>query len=168
MSRYDGLEFGLRGKDESGTEAIYADGRSSGFNDVVRGRILAGNYFLLKKHYNDYFLQALKLRRLILSDFLTSWSKVDFILTPVCLTDAPSYSDYILEDNRTQTAKQDHCTQPVNLAGLPALTIPTHLSDRSLPLSVQIIGPYGSDLQILKLSKWLEEKINFPRLTITE
>ena len=168
MARYDGLEFGLRGEDESSTDALYSSSRSSGFNEVVRGRILAGNYFLLKKHYDEYFLQGLKIRRLILNDFLHCWNDVDFLVTPVCLSDAPSYSEYIKEDNRTQTAKQDHCTQPVNLAGLPAVTVPVKLSSRSLPLSVQIIGPYGSDLKLLKLAKFLEEQVNFPKMILEE
>ena len=168
MARYDGLEFGLRGEDESGTEALYANSRSLGFNDVVRGRILAGNYFLLKKQYDEYFLQALKIRRLIMNDFLKCWNDVDFLLTPVSLTDAPSFKNYIEEDNRTQTAKQDHCTQSINLAGVPAATIPTSLSSRSLSLSVQFIGPRGSDRTLLQLARWLESKVNFPRLVITE
>jgi len=168
MARYDGLEFGLRGSDESSTEAMYADGRSLGFNQVVRGRILAGNYFLLKNNYEVYFEQALKIRRLILNDFLSGFGDVDFLVTPVTLSDAPSYTDFIQQDNRSQTARQDHCTQPVNLAGLPATTIPVKLSSKSLPLSVQLIGPYGSDLKLIKMAKWLEEKVNFPRLVIND
>ena len=166
MARYDGLEFGLRGDDESGTEALYANSRSLGFNDVVRGRILAGNYFLLKKQYSEYFLQALKIRRLILNDFLQVWNNVDLLITPVTLSDAPSYKDFMVEDNRTQTAKQDHCTQPVNLAGLPAATLPVKLSAKKLPLSIQIIGPRGSDAHLLKLARWLEPKLNFPQLRL--
>merc|ERR1719296_538119 len=81
MSRYDGLQYGLRGFDESSTEAMYADSRSKGFNSVVRGRILAGNYFLLKKHYSEYFLNALKIRRLIQDDFLSAFNDVDIMLT---------------------------------------------------------------------------------------
>ena len=56
--RYDGLEFGLRGEDATSTERMFADGRAAGFNHVVRGRILAGNYFLLKDNYEEYFEQA--------------------------------------------------------------------------------------------------------------
>jgi len=166
MARYDGLQFGLRGEDETSTEALFAETRALGFNEVVRGRILAGNYFLLKKHYREYFLQALKIRRMILNDFNSVWKDVDFLLTPVTLSDAPSYEDYVREDNRTQTAKQDHCTQPVNLAGLPAATVPCRLSSRSMPLSLQLIGPYGSDLKLLRVARWLESQVNFPRLIL--
>ena len=167
MARYDGVQFGLPGEDLSFTEAMAASSRSAGFNDVVRGRILAGNYFLLRRHYEEYYLQALKIRRMVQNDFVNVFKDVDFLLTPVTLSDAPSYDDFIKKDNRTQTAKQDHCTQPVNLAGLPAVTIPVDLSTNSLPLSVQLIGPYGSDKKLLKIAKWIEDKISFPTLVIS-
>jgi len=166
MSRYDGLEYGLRGLDESSTEAMYADSRSKGFNSVVRGRILAGNYFLLKKHYSEYFLNALKIRRLIQDDFLSAFNDVDIMLTPVSLSDAPSFKQFSSEDNRTQTAIQDFCTQPVNLAGLPALTLPVSLSKRSLPLSVQLIGKFQKDGNIINMAKWLERELDFPQLQV--
>ena len=159
----------LRGEKETSTEELYADGRSRGFNEVVRGRILAGNYFLLKKHYADYFLQALKIRRLVAQDFLACWGAgIDILVTPVTLTDAPSYEDYMREDNRTQTAKQDYCTQPVNLAGVPAVTVPVKLSARSLPLAVQLIGPHGSDGRLLQAAARLEQRLFFPRLVMAE
>ena len=127
MSRYDGLQFGLRGQGAA-TEDMFADGRARGFNEVVRGRILAGNYFLLKRHYDKYFHQALKIRRLIRDDYLKVWSDVDMLLTPVSLTPPPLFSSFSSVDNRTQTATQDFCTQPMNLAGVPALTLPVSLS----------------------------------------
>ncbi len=136
---------------------------------MVRGRILAGNYFLLKKHYAEYFLQALKIRRLVQQDFLACWDRdFDLLVTPVTLTDAPSYEDYMREDNRTHTARQDYCTQPVNLAGLPAVTVPVRLSVRSLPLAVQLIGPHCSDLRLLHAAAQLEKRLAFPRLVMAE
>ena len=78
----------------------------------------AGNYFLLKKNYDKYFKQALKIRRLIMKDYIEAWSKVDVLLTPVTLSPPPLFSEFSNVDNRTQTATQDFCTQPMNLAGL--------------------------------------------------
>ena len=69
VSRYDGIEFGHRSETDESTDALYAMTRHEGFNDVVRGRILAGNYFLLRDHYEDYMIQAQKVRRLITEDF---------------------------------------------------------------------------------------------------
>ena len=145
------------------TEALFASVRHHGFNDVVKGRILAGNYFLLREHYSEYFEQALKVRRLITEDFKTSFAQVDLLLTPVTLSDAPRFKQFSSSDNRTQTAKNDYCTQPVNLAGLPAASIPVKLSLKSLPLSLQIIGDYGQDMKVLSLCKWLENRLHFPQ-----
>ncbi|PNF29830.1 Glutamyl-tRNA(Gln) amidotransferase subunit A, mitochondrial [Cryptotermes secundus] len=118
MARYDGIEFGLRTAENRSTEELYASTRSQGFNETVRGRILAGNYFLLQRNYPHYFLQALKVRRLIAQDFTHAWSSgIDVLLTPTTLTDAPRYSQFISRDNREQCASQDYCTQPANMAG---------------------------------------------------
>jgi aspartyl-tRNA(Asn)/glutamyl-tRNA(Gln) amidotransferase subunit A len=163
MARYDGLEYGFRSNEMTSTEALFASVRHHGFNDVVRGRILAGNYFLLRENYDEYFKQALKVRRLITQDFANVFESVDLLLTPVTLTDAPTFKEFSGSDNRTQTAKNDYCTQPANLAGLPAATIPVKLSKRSLPLSLQVIGPHGRDMQVLGFCKWLENRIHFPQ-----
>ena len=166
MARYDGLEYGLRTENNESTESLYANVRHHGFNDVVRGRILAGNYFLLRRNYEKYFLKALKVRRMITEDFQNAFNEYDLLLTPATLCDAPSFSDFMSSDNRTQTAKHDYCTQPVNLAGLPAATVPVKLSSNSLPLSIQIIGRYGREDQVLSLAKFIEDKVQFPSLHV--
>jgi aspartyl-tRNA(Asn)/glutamyl-tRNA(Gln) amidotransferase subunit A len=168
MARFDGLQYGLRGNVSTSTEDMFAQSRAEGFNDVVRGRILAGNYFLLKKQYHEFYVQALKVRRLVAQDYLDSWSKVDLLLTPVTLTTAPTFSSFTQRDNRSQTATQDYCTQPVNLAGLPAITIPSSLSSNSLPISVQLVAPLQHDPALLRVGAWLEDRLNFPKLVITE
>lgn len=167
MSRYDGIEYGYRSSDLSSTESMFASTRYEGFNDVVKGRILAGNYFLLRENYSQYFEQALKVRRLITEDFKKAFDTVDLLLAPVTLSDAPSFNEFAKSDNRTQTAKYDYCTQPVNLAGLPAASLPVKLSKKSLPLSLQIIGAYGQDFQVLSLCKWLENRLHFPQPNLT-
>ena len=101
---------------------------------------------------------------MITEDFVKLFNQnIDLLLTPVTLSDAPCFSTFSSSDNRTQTAKYDYCTQPVNLAGLPAATIPVKLSKKSLPLSYQIIGAYGQDFKVLQLCQWLEERIHFPQ-----
>ena len=75
------------------------------------------------RNYENHFMQALKLRRLISNDFANVWaSGVDVLLTPVTLTEAPRYADFSKKDNREQCATQDYCTQPANLAGIFGLT----------------------------------------------
>ena len=167
MSRYDGLQYGLRGEG-AGTEDLFADGRAKGFNEVVRGRILAGNYFLLRKQYKQYFEQALKIRRMIRDDYLRVWEDVDVLLTPVTLSPPPTFSNFSSVDNRTQTATQDFCTQPMNLAGVPALTLPVALSHQHLPISLQLVAPWLQDHKLLQLATWIESQVNFPTLVIDD
>ncbi|XP_059169821.1 glutamyl-tRNA(Gln) amidotransferase subunit A, mitochondrial-like [Physella acuta] len=167
FSRYDGIEFGLRDGTEESTEELYAQSRHKGFNDVVRGRILAGNYFLLKKNYNDYFIKAQKVRRLISNDFQNVFSTgVNLLLTPTTLTDAPLYSWFSKQDNRTRCEEQDIFTTPANMAGVPAITLPLGLSRQGLPLSLQLMGPHLSESTLLSAAYWLEQQAQFSHLDI--
>ena len=118
MARFDGLEYGHRSDNDVSTEAMYAAIRREGFNDVVRGRILSGNFFLLKEHYENYFVKAQKVRRLIANDFVNVFnSGVDVLLIPMTLSEAVPYTEFIKEDNRTRSAQDDIFTQAVNMAG---------------------------------------------------
>jgi len=169
MARYDGIQFGLRDGSEESTEQLYADSRGKGFNDVVRSRILAGNFFLLKRNYDKYFIKALKVRRLISDDFKTVFnSGVNVLLTPVTLTDAPLFSWFSNQDNRTRCEEQDIFTTPVNMAGVPAVSLPLRLSSRGLPLSLQLIGQPFKESTLLSVAAWLEREANFPYLNLEQ
>lgn len=161
MSRYDGIEYGHRAEDEASTEHSYAKTRAEGFNSVVKNRILTGNYFLLHKNYDDHFLKALKVRRLISDDFVKAFSSVDILLTPTTLSDAPLLSDFTRNNNRDQCAVQDFCTQPANMAGVPAISIPIRLSTKGLPLSLQLMGPNFSEERLFKVAKFIENSVDF-------
>lgn len=169
MARYDGLEYGHRSDDGSTTKELYAKSRSEGFNEVVRSRIIGGNYFLLSENYEDYFVRAMKVRRSIYEDFDDVWqSGVDVLLTPTTLSDAPRYCDFINEDNQTQCSVQDFCTQPANMAGIPAVSIPVKLSRKGLPLSLQLMAPQLCEERLLTVAKWIEDVVKFPRLVLKD
>lgn len=169
MARYDGLEYGYRADEYSSTEELYARTRSTAFNDVVRSRILAGNYFLLSENYEDYFVRAMKVRRLIAEDFDQCWqSGVDVLLTPTTLSEAPTYHEFVAADNQTQCSVQDFCTQPANMAGIPALSVPIKLSRRGLPLSLQLMAPKLCEERLLGVAKWIEDVVKFPRLVLKD
>ncbi|XP_044021562.1 glutamyl-tRNA(Gln) amidotransferase subunit A, mitochondrial isoform X1 [Siniperca chuatsi] len=166
MARFDGLEYGLRSKVDSSTEAMYASTRHEGFNDVVRRRILSGNYFLLKQNYQNYFVKAQKVRRLIADDFKRVFSSgVNVLLAPTTLTDAALYADFTQEDNQTRSVQEDIFTQPVNLAGLPAVSVPTALSRRGLPIGLQLIGAALHDKKLLSVAQWIEQRVGFPSIS---
>lgn len=169
MARYDGIEYGLRANENTSTTKLYAESRSIGFNDVVRSRILTGNYYLLQNNFDDYFIRAMKIRRLITDDFNHIWnSSYDILLTPTTLSDAPLVSDYVANDNQTQCSIQDFCTQPANMAGVPSISIPIRLSLQGLPLSVQLMTPLLHDKQLFKIAKWIEDAVQYPQLMLKD
>ncbi|XP_044751141.1 glutamyl-tRNA(Gln) amidotransferase subunit A, mitochondrial isoform X2 [Coccinella septempunctata] len=164
MARYDGVQYGFRANEETSTEKLYAKTRSIGFNDVVKHRILTGNYFLLTRNYERYFEKALKLRRLIATDFDNVFEKVQILLTPTTLTTAPLYSEFITKSNSEQCSQQDYCTQPANMAGIPAVSIPIKLSSAGLPISLQLMGRNFSEPTLLALAKFIENEVKFPHI----
>ncbi|XP_049673658.1 glutamyl-tRNA(Gln) amidotransferase subunit A, mitochondrial isoform X2 [Accipiter gentilis] len=169
MARFDGLEYGHRSNMNKSTESMYAATRREGFNDVVRGRILSGNYFLLKQNYENYFIKAQKVRRLIANDFVKVFrSGVDILLTPTTLSDAVPYMEFIKEDNRTRSTQDDILTQAANMAGLPAINVPTALSERGLPVGLQFIGRSFQEKQLLTVAKWFENQVKFPMIQLEE
>ncbi|XP_052607519.1 glutamyl-tRNA(Gln) amidotransferase subunit A, mitochondrial isoform X2 [Peromyscus californicus insignis] len=169
MARFDGLQYGHRSGNDVSTEAMYAATRQEGFNDVVRGRILSGNFFLLKENYENYFIKAQKVRRLIVRDFVNVFdSGVDVLLTPTTLREAVPYLEFIKEDNRTRSAQDDIFTQAVNMAGLPAVSVPVALSKQGLPIGLQLIGRAFCDQQLLAVAKWFEKQVQFPVIQLQD
>ena len=99
---------------------------------------------------------------MIYEDYLKVWSTgVDVLLTPVTLSDAPLFSDFVRKDSRAQSADQDYCTQPATMAGIPALSLPIRLSKRKLPLSLQLMAPHFDDETLLDVARYIEKEINF-------
>ncbi|EFN87591.1 Glutamyl-tRNA(Gln) amidotransferase subunit A-like protein [Harpegnathos saltator] len=169
LACYDGIEYGHRADEWTTAHELYKKTRSEGFNDVVKGRILVGNYFLLAKNYEEYYVKAMKMRRLIAQDFDVLWdNNVDLLLTPTTLTEAPRYDHFVSLDNQTQCLIQDHCTQPANMAGLPAVNVPIKLSRAGLPLSLQLMAPSFHEHRLLTVAKWIEQTVRFPRLELTD
>lgn len=169
MSCYDGMEYGYRADEWSSTHELYKKTRSEGFNNVVKERILVGNYFLLSDNYEEYYVKAMKIRRLITEDFDNVWdSNIDLLLTPTTLTDAPNYKDFMLLDNQAQCLIQDYCTQPANMAGLPAVSIPIKISRNGLPLSLQLMAPRFQEEKLLGVAKFIEQTVTFPRLQLKD
>ncbi|KAL6261518.1 hypothetical protein P5V15_006606 [Pogonomyrmex californicus] len=169
LACYDGIEYGHRADEWNSADELYKKTRSEGFNSVVKSRILVGNYFLLAENYEEYYMKAMKIRRLITQDFDILWNNnIDLLLTPTTLTEAPRYNEFIQLDNQTQCLIQDHCTQPANMAGLPALNVPIKLSRGGLPLSLQLMAPLFHEQRLLTLAKWIEQIVQFPKLKLKD
>ncbi|CAK9802023.1 Glutamyl-tRNA(Gln) amidotransferase subunit A, mitochondrial [Anthophora plagiata] len=169
LACYDGMEYGYRADEWTSLSELYKKTRTDGFGQVVKNRILVGNYFLLEENYEEYYVKAMKIRRLISEDFSAAWNNnIDLLLTPTTLTEAPIYNEFISMDNQTQCSIQDYCTQPANMAGIPAVNVPIKLSKNGLPLSLQLMGPPYSEKRLLTVAKWIEQRVKFPKLKLKD
>ena len=163
LARYDGVRYGYRAPLESddSINELYKMTRSEGFGDEVKRRIMIGTYVLSAGFYEAYYQKALKVRSLIEEDFNAVFSSgIDVILTPTTPTPAFPLNSKIKE-NPVEMYLNDIFTVPVNLAGLPAISIPTGLSKNNLPLGLQLIGPKWNEQEILNVAFRLEKEANF-------
>ncbi|KRZ73573.1 Glutamyl-tRNA(Gln) amidotransferase subunit A, mitochondrial [Trichinella papuae] len=168
MSRYDGMEYGYRSNDEISFSSMLSSSRQESLSDVVRQRILAGNFFLLKNNYDKFYVKSLQIRRLIYEDYLRVFNDqtVDVLLTPATSSDAPLFSQLKKDNcNLIQERRDDYFTLPANLAGLPALVLPVGLSGQNLPVGLQLIGKHFGEKQLLQLAQWLETRLSFENLS---
>ena len=160
LARYDGVKYGHRSKGKNLIE-MYENTRSEGFGDEVKRRILIGTYVLSSGYYEAYYLKAQKVRQLIKQDFDNSFKSVDAILTPS--TPSSSFKMGEKEGDPVSMYLNDIFTVPVNLAGLPAISLPTGYDKKKLPLGLQLIGKPFDEQTILNLSLALQKRINFKR-----
>ena len=158
LARYDGVKYGLR-TDGNNLIDMYEKTRSEGFGDEVKRRIMIGTYVLSSGYYDAYYLKAQRVRKLIKSDFDTAFDKVDAILTPSTPTSAFKIGEKT--NDPVSMYLNDIFTVPVNLAGLPAISIPGGHDEKGFPLGLQIIGKAFEEQTILNVAYCLEQKINF-------
>jgi len=160
LARYDGVKYGHRAKGKNLIE-MYENTRSEGFGDEVKRRILIGTYVLSSGYYDAYYLKAQKVRQLIKNDFDQSFNNVDAILTPSTPSAAFKIGDK--SDDPVSMYLNDIFTVPVNLSGLPAISVPTGYNKKNLPLGLQLIGKPFDEQTILNLSLAIEKRANFKK-----
>ncbi|ORY81414.1 amidase, partial [Protomyces lactucae-debilis] len=165
LQKYSGLYYGARAEaDRSSTGLLYAETRSL-FGPEVERRILMGNLSLSAARFNKDFLQACRIRRLLLDQFSRVFRQphpilpspqqqmtVDFLLTPVATTPAPTLEEARLMGSAEERAS-DVMTVPASMAGLPSISIPSATSENGLPIGLQLIGQYGEDEALLEAAK---------------
>jgi aspartyl-tRNA(Asn)/glutamyl-tRNA(Gln) amidotransferase subunit A len=158
LARYDGVRYGLRVPGDS-LDGMYEATRAAGFGPEVRRRVLIGTYVLSAGYYDAYYLRAQRVRSLILRDFTQAFERVDVILTPA----TPSAAFAIGEkgDDPIAMYLNDIFTVPVNLAGLPGISIPAGLSGDGLPLGLQLIGRAFDEETVLKVAEVVEKAAGF-------
>ena len=153
LARYDGIRYGLSKRDKSDLLDIYLSSRAEGFGDEVKRRIMLGTYALSAGYYDAYYLKAQKVRTLIKQDFDKAFEKVDVIFSPTAPTPAFKIGEKSIDPLLMYLC--DIFTAPVNLSGLPAVSVPVGFAGK-LPVGLQIIGKPFEENQILDIGKLVE------------
>jgi aspartyl-tRNA(Asn)/glutamyl-tRNA(Gln) amidotransferase subunit A len=158
LARFDGVRYGLRVDPGHGLDAMYEATRAAGFGPEVKRRIMLGTYALSSGYYEAYYGTALKVRTKITEDFKTAFERFDFIVTPTSPWTA--FELGAKTDDPLAMYLNDFCTVPMPLAGIPAISIPSGLSD-GLPVGFQLAGPAFSESRLLDAAYALEQAIAF-------
>jgi aspartyl-tRNA(Asn)/glutamyl-tRNA(Gln) amidotransferase subunit A len=169
LARYDGVRYGHRAINPSGKpydlEELYERSRQEGFGNEVKRRIMLGSFVLSSQGYDAYYLKAQKVRRLIAQDFAKAFEKVDLILGP----STPGTASLIGENSNdpTKAYLEDIFTLPINLAGLPALSLPCGFHN-GLPIGLQIIGKAFDEAKILQCAHQFQLATDWHQKTPTQ
>jgi aspartyl-tRNA(Asn)/glutamyl-tRNA(Gln) amidotransferase subunit A len=150
LARYDGVRYGFRAEQFQDLSDMYKRTRAQGFGTEVKRRIMIGTYALSTGYYDAYYLKAQKVRRLISDDFRRAFEQCDVIMGPTSPTTA--FKKGVKTDDPVAMYLNDIYTIPVNLAGLPGISIPCGFDKAGLPVGLQIIGRYFEDARLLNVA----------------
>ena len=150
LGRYDGIRFGYKTEHYNGTHDMVCRTRSEGFGEEVKRRILLGTYVLSAGYYDAYYKKAQNLRGTIVKAFNRAFEKCDVILAPTAPMTAFELGRAVADP--VETYQTDICTVPVNIAGLPAVSIPCGFNTNGMPIGMQIIGKSFGEAEILNVA----------------
>lgn len=161
LARFDGVRYGHRSTKASDIHELYAKSRGEGFGEEVKRRIILGTYVLSSGYYDAYYLRAQKVRRLILGDFESAFKQVDAILTPTSPT--PAFKLGERSNDPLAMYLSDIYTISVNLAGLPAISIPAGFTENGLPIGLQVIGKAFGEAEMFAVAHAFEQAHDYNR-----
>jgi aspartyl-tRNA(Asn)/glutamyl-tRNA(Gln) amidotransferase subunit A len=159
LARYDGVRYGVRADQAQNLVDMYKKTRSQGFGDEVKRRIMLGTYSLSSGYYDAYYLKAQRVRTLIKQDFEHVFSKYDVIIGPTTPTTAFKIGEKI--DDPLTMYVEDILTIPVNLAGIPAISVPCGFASNGLPIGLQIMGKAFDESTILRVAHVFEQHTDY-------
>lgn len=159
LGRFDGIRYGYRTPNFTNLKELYRNSRSEGFGPEVKRRIILGTYVLSSGYYDAYYKKAQQVRTLVRKDFEEAFEKYDFLLTPT----APNVAFEIgaKSNDPLEMYLADICTVPVNIAGLPGISIPCGVNKEGMPIGMQLIGPRFGEETILQAAYTFEQVYNF-------
>ncbi len=154
LARFDGVRYGLRveGKDVAD---MYCKTRAEGFGPEVKRRIMLGTFSLSSGYYDAYYGKAQKARKLLRQEFEAAWKQVDVLICPTSPTTAFKIGEKA--DDPVSMYLSDIATIPVNLVGIPAISIPCGFDNNRLPIGLQILGPHLSEEKLLRVARMFEQ-----------
>jgi aspartyl-tRNA(Asn)/glutamyl-tRNA(Gln) amidotransferase subunit A len=160
LARFDGVKYGFRAGDASTLDAMYVRTRGEGFGREVKRRVFLGTYVLSAGYYDAYYHRALQVRTLIIRDFASAFERCDVVMLPTAPT--PAFALGEKTDDPILMYLNDVFTIPVNLAGLPGVSLPAGRSPEGLPIGVQVIGRAFDEATMLRAAAGLEKLSEFP------
>ena len=162
LARYDGIRYGFRAEEYSDLVDLYKKTRSQGFGDEVKRRIMLGTYALSSGYYDAYYKKAMQVRTIIKADFDQVFGGCDVLLTPTAPTTAFGIGEKT--SNPLEMYLTDIYTVPVNIAGIPGVSIPCGLDNSGMPIGMQLLGPILSEETLLKVAWAFEHESGLTNL----
>ncbi len=156
LSRYDGVKYGYRAEDVEGLSNLYKKTRSEAFGNEVKQRMMIGSFVLSSGYYDAYYNKALKMRALITEGFLKAFEKFDIILGPTAPSTASKLNESLSDPLKMYLG--DIYTVSVNLAGLPAISLPCGTDSKGLPIGLQLIGKHFGEKDIIRAAYTYEQR----------
>ena len=159
LARFDGVRYGTRAESKN-TEELFYNTRSEGFGTEVKRRILLGNFVLSSGYYDAYYVKAQKVRHLIRDEFNAIFEDADLILSPVAPSVAPKIG---ASEDPLEMYKSDMYTIAINLAGLPAISLPVAKDDEGLPIGLQLIAKAFNEKTLFNGAASMEKAVNYTK-----
>lgn len=155
LGRFDGIRYGYRTENFKSLKDIYRNSRSEGFGEEVKMRIILGTYVLSSGYYDAYYKKAQQVRTLVKQEFKKAFNKYDVLLTPTSPTTA--FEIGLKSDNPMEMYLADICTVSVNIAGIPAMSIPCGFDSNGLPIGCQLIGKHFDEEMLYRVAYTYEQ-----------
>ncbi len=159
LGRFDGIRYGYRSENYDNLKDIYKNSRSEGFGAEVKRRIILGTYVLSSGYYDAYYKKAQKVRTVIINEYNKLFEKYDLILTPTSPTVAFKIGEK--SSNPLEMYLADICTVPVNIAGLPGMSIPYSVDKNGMPIGIQLVAKHFEEEKIFRAAYTMEQNIKF-------
>ncbi|MDP3889261.1 MAG: Asp-tRNA(Asn)/Glu-tRNA(Gln) amidotransferase subunit GatA [bacterium] len=159
LARFDGVRYGFRDKSATTVSTMYSNTRHDGFGTEVKSRILVGNYVLSVGHAGEFYENAKKVRRLMRRELVETFKEVDVLIMPT--HPMPAFKFGAFDLNKLQMDLQDYFTCPMNITGIPAISLPCGFTKNKLPIGFQLLGPHLSEDLLYQVAHAYEQETSW-------